>query len=62
MPEKSGTPSAVRGAGAVRLGRPSALRGAPFVGYDGHCATSAGANTTTNRKTPSDAIADLTAR
>jgi hypothetical protein len=29
---------AVRGVGAVRFGVPSALRGTPLVGYEGHCA------------------------
>src|SRR5262245_22111180 len=38
MPEKSTLPSAVRGAGASRFGLPSARRGIPGVGYDGHCA------------------------
>ena len=38
MPEKSTFPSGVRGAGASRIGLPSAVRGTPGVGYDGHCA------------------------
>jgi hypothetical protein len=38
MPEKSTLPSAVRGAGAVRLGWPSASRGTSGVVYFGHCA------------------------
>src|SRR4249919_1689928 len=38
IPEKSTLPSAVRGAGASRFGFPSAVRGTPAVGYDGHCA------------------------
>src|SRR5580704_15797127 len=38
MPEKSGLPFAVLGAGAVRLGEPSALRGMPLVGTWSHCA------------------------
>src|ERR1051325_12252317 len=38
MPEKSTLPSGVRGAGAVRFGFPSAVRGTPGVGYGGHCA------------------------
>src|SRR5262249_33665609 len=42
MPEKSGLPSAVRGAGAARLGLPSAPLGTPGNGYNGHCANSNG--------------------
>src|SRR5437879_12649015 len=38
MPERSGLPSAVRGAGAVRFGLPSAVRGMPGVGWFSHCA------------------------
>jgi hypothetical protein len=38
LPEKSGLPSAVRGAGAVKSGLPSAVLGTPAVGYGGHCA------------------------
>src|ERR1044071_3733301 len=38
MPEKSGLPSAVRGAAAARFGLPSANRGTPAVGYFSHCA------------------------
>ena len=37
-PERSGLPSAVRGAGAVRFGLPSAVRGMPGVGCFSHCA------------------------
>src|SRR6187200_991375 len=40
IPEKSTLPSAVRGVGASRFGLPSARRGTPGVGYDGHCAPS----------------------
>src|SRR4051812_23322407 len=39
-PDKSGLPSAVRGAGAARSGLPSAARGIPAVGCDNHCAAS----------------------
>jgi hypothetical protein len=35
-PEMSGLPSAVFGAGAVRFGLPSAVRGIPAVGYFNH--------------------------
>src|SRR6185436_6759725 len=41
IPEKSTLPSAVRGVGASRIGLPSAARGTPGVGYDGHWASSA---------------------
>jgi hypothetical protein len=37
-PEKSGLPSAVRGAGASIRTLPSASRGTPAVGNFGHCA------------------------
>src|SRR5439155_1013431 len=38
IPERSGLPSGVRGAGAVRFGFPSGIRGTPAVGYFSHCA------------------------
>src|SRR5262249_50504196 len=38
--DRSGLPSAVRGAGAVRFGLPSAVRGMPGEGYFNHCASS----------------------
>ena len=38
MPERSGLPSAVVGAGAERLGEPSGSRGIPGVLYPCHCA------------------------
>src|SRR5438093_752716 len=41
-PERSGLPSGVRGAGAVRFGLPSGVRGMPAVGYFSHCAGSGG--------------------
>src|SRR5690348_14097277 len=41
MPVRSGLPSGVFGAGAVRFGLPSAVRGTPGVGYAGHWANSA---------------------
>src|SRR5215472_3838065 len=37
-PDKSGFPSAVRGAGAFRFGLPSAVRGMPGGGVVIHCA------------------------
>src|SRR5215471_11257422 len=40
MPDKSGLPSGCLGAGAVRFGLPSAVRGMPGVGYLIHCAES----------------------
>jgi hypothetical protein len=46
MPEKSTLPSGKRGDGASRIGFPSAVRGIPGVGYDGHCAPSDGASAT----------------
>jgi hypothetical protein len=36
IPEKSGLPPRVRGAGAVRLTFPSGARGTPAVGYLNH--------------------------
>src|SRR6185503_13028397 len=39
-PERSGLPSGVRGAGAVRFGLPSGVRGIPAVGWVSHCAAS----------------------
>src|SRR5215218_4322864 len=41
-PERSGLPSAVLGAGAVRFGSPFGSRGTPGEGYDFHCANSDG--------------------
>src|SRR5262245_30368917 len=38
MPEKSGRPSAILGAGAERFGLPSGNRGMPAVGCLTHCA------------------------
>ena len=35
-PERSGLPSAVRGAGAARFGLPSGVRGMPGVGWFNH--------------------------
>src|SRR5436190_13135843 len=39
IPEKSGLPSVVLGAGASRFGVPLLLWGAPAVGYFSHCAS-----------------------
>src|SRR5436190_20806963 len=39
IPEKSGLPSGVLGAGASRFGVPLLLWGAPAVGYFSHCAS-----------------------
>src|SRR5688500_6402645 len=39
-PERSGLPSGVRGAGAVKFGLPSAVRGMPGVGCVSHWAAS----------------------
>ena len=38
IPEKSGVPSGVRGAGAEELNLPLAVRGTPAVGYFSHWA------------------------
>src|SRR6476659_4226616 len=40
MPEKTGLPSALRGAGAARSTAPVFVRGTPAVGYVTHCASS----------------------
>src|SRR6188474_3824875 len=48
IPERSGLPSAVRGAGAERFGRPSGKRGIPGVGYLIHCADTAFETARTN--------------
>src|SRR5258705_3904349 len=40
MPERSGLPSAVRGAGALRFGLPSAPFGTPGFECSAHCADS----------------------
>src|SRR5262249_17258578 len=44
IPDRSGLPSVVRGAGAVRSGLPSAVRGVPGAGWSIHCAASGVAN------------------
>jgi hypothetical protein len=41
IPERSGLPSAVLGAGASKSGLPSAVLGTPAVGWGGHCPHSA---------------------
>src|SRR5439155_23982306 len=40
IPERSGLPSGVLGAGAERFGFPSRVRGIPGVGWRSHCAKS----------------------
>src|SRR5437016_7477450 len=40
IPERSGLPSGVLGAGAERFGFPSGVRGIPGVGWRSHCAKS----------------------
>src|SRR5688572_17897292 len=42
IPDRSGLPSAVLGAGPSSIGTPLAVRGTPGVGYFGHCAESGG--------------------
>jgi hypothetical protein len=49
-PERSGLPSAARGAGAVRLGLPSLPFGTPCVGWLIHCAE-AGAHVASSNRT-----------
>src|SRR6516162_8060570 len=45
IPERSGFPSAVRGAGAGRFGFPSGFRGTPASRNAGHCANAGSAST-----------------
>src|ERR1700693_325422 len=42
LPERSGLPSAVRGAGAVRVGLPSGVLGTPAGGWGRPCAETGG--------------------
>src|SRR5215471_11049699 len=56
MPDKSGLPSTVRGAGADRLGRPSDVFGTPAVGYVSHCAETVRGTETATRS--ADAVAN----
>src|SRR5713226_903059 len=51
IPEKSGLPSGVRGAGADGSTLPSAFRGTPAVGYFNHWALSADVHVSTNATT-----------
>jgi hypothetical protein len=51
MPERSGLPSGVFGAGAARFGFPSAVRGVPAAGYFNHWAE-AGAEVEDRRTAP----------
>ena len=55
MPDRSGLPSGVRGAGPSRTGLPS-FRGTSGVGYDGHWAPSDGATATQIASTPTAVI------
>src|SRR5688572_28154150 len=48
IPEKSGRPSGSRGAGALRFGLPSAVRGTPGVGRNTHCPDASGDTVMTN--------------
>src|SRR5436309_4144198 len=52
MPERSGFPSAVLGAGAFRSGSPLGVFGTRAVGNGAHCASSDGASATTIAKIP----------
>jgi len=49
MPDKSGLPSTVRGAGADRFGLPSGRRGIPGVGYTIHWALTDAQQTHTSK-------------
>src|SRR5918994_3045150 len=60
-PERSGLPSAARGAGADRLGVPSAIRGIPGVGWRIHCAAALLARPTSTIARPMPFIATLRA-
>ena len=60
MPEKSGLPSAVRGAGALRFGFPFANRGTPAVGYFSHWADSVTDDATTMVMTTPVAVCIVT--
>ena len=52
MPERSGFPSAVLGAGALKFGSPVGVLGTPGTGNGGHCANSDGERTATSAITP----------
>src|SRR5260221_85543 len=52
IPDRSGLPSVVRGAGAVKSDLPSGVLGTPAVGYGGHCAHTEGAMAATIATTP----------
>src|SRR6266851_7373998 len=56
IPERSGLPSGVRGTGADRFGRPSAVRGIFGLGSLGHCAP-AGSDVATTTIAIADNIA-----
>src|SRR5262245_40996944 len=49
-PDRSGLPSAVRGAGADRFGLPSAVLGIPTVGCVNHCAAPVDGRRTSAKK------------
>src|SRR5215472_12593531 len=53
IPDKSGLPSAARGAGAFRFGLPSDVRGVPGSGMDSHCAAALSAIAHTKNANPS---------
>jgi hypothetical protein len=52
IPERSGVPSGVRGAGAAMSTLPSRSLGTPAVGYDGHCAVTGMVSSKTKRRSP----------
>src|SRR5262245_1002747 len=52
IPDKSGFPSGVRGAGADRLALPSGVRGTLALGCAGHCAESTSGTAMRNANVP----------
>src|SRR3954464_9607483 len=61
MPDRSGLPSAVRGADAAKFGRPSGRRGTPGVLKAIHCAVT-GTDNATSRAARSEAAWEKAAR
>jgi hypothetical protein len=56
MPDKSGFPSAVLGAGAVRSSCPAAVLGTRGDGVEGHCAETTGVSKASAAITPTASI------
>src|SRR5579863_6006244 len=61
IPERSGFPSAVRGAGAARSGVPSGFFGTFGVAYPSHCAASDGSNARASRSVGKRVLRDVSA-